>query len=120
MPIAASVSMSLMFPVSTNNFMIAPPLLVLYGVGQLADAFHLHHHRVPGMQLADTRRRAGGDDVSGLERHHERDVLDQEVHREDELRRRGGLPLRAIDPRLDGARAPVEPGGNARTDGRKG
>src|SRR4051812_21253649 len=122
MPSCAIDSMSLMLPVSRNNF-IGPPLianrrlrrssLLLQsanlrladdGVGERADPLDLDRHRVAGDERTDAGRRPGRDDVPGLERHDEGDELDQLIDREDQVRGVRGLAADAVDPALDAAR----------------
>src|SRR5687767_14971640 len=118
-PMAASVSISLMLPVSTKIFMTAPCSFVFNGVFELADPLDLDRHHVAGDERADSRGCAGRDDVAGFERHHERDVFDQEVDRKNQLTRRRTLPPFAVDPSLDPVRSTVGADRDARTERRE-
>src|SRR5260221_2148113 len=107
MPMSTSFWMSAMLPESMNSFM---SVLCFHGIGEFANALDLHGHRVPGRQRADALRRAGRNDVAGLERHHERDELNEEVDRKDQVPRVRRLTPIAVHPAFDAARVAVEPG----------
>ena len=113
---AASVSMSLMLPVSTKSFIRDSAST---GLRKFADAFDGDRDHVAVRERPDAGRRAGGNDVARLERHDEGDVLDEVLDAEDQLR--GGRRWRtcAVHPRLDRARLAVAPNGNARPDRRE-
>src|SRR3954467_15853147 len=98
MPMAASVSISLMLPGSMKIFI--RPLFVLNRIRELADALNGDRDRIARDERADPFRRAGRDDVPRLERHHERDVFDDVLDREDELRRARSLTPLTVDPTL--------------------
>src|SRR5690348_3958355 len=117
MPMSHSFSISLMWPVSMNSFMESS--LALNRIGEFADAFDFHRDRVAGGERTDAFGGAGGDDVAGLERHHEGDELDQVLDREDQVPRTRRLASLAVDESFDGARLAVQPGGDARTDRRE-
>src|SRR6476646_8492167 len=113
MPMAASVSMSLMLPESMNSFM-ASPYLVFNRVGQFADAFDLDGDGIPRGQRPDPLGRAGRDDVAGFERHHERDELNQVIDRKDQVLRARPLAALPVDPSFDHPRSRPEARGDAR------
>ena len=71
------------------------------GVAERADALHLDHHAVAGHERTDAGRRAGRDDVAGLQRAEAREPLDQLGHREDQLAGVRVLALLAVHPALD-------------------
>src|SRR4051794_38665431 len=119
MPIAASVSMSLILPESMKSFMTTP-LLGLNWIGELADAFDLDRDTIAAGQRADPFGRAGRDDVARLERHHERDELDQVLDRKNQVVGARPLPPLPVDPPFDAARRAVEPDRDTRPDRRKG
>src|SRR3954453_6179489 len=96
MPMATSVSMSLMLPESIKIFMA--PLFVLNRVRELADAVDRDRHGITRDERADPFGRAGRDDVSRLERHHERDVFHDVLDREDEMLRARPLTALAVHP----------------------
>src|SRR5258708_2306949 len=96
MPIATSVSMSLMLPESMNSFMTALPRfqssdfrfqisesdgLVADRVREFADGLDLDRHRIARHERPDPFGRAGRNDVSRLQRHHIRDVFDDVLDR---------------------------------------
>src|SRR5262249_6240263 len=69
------------------------------------DPFDLHLHGVARLQrdlrvagVADTRRRAGKDQVARLEREHVRDERDKERHAEDQVRGVSVLQHLAVQP----------------------
>ena len=111
--------MSLMLPVSTNSFMDPTPHIER-SIQASASATGLVSSPTPStftvttspaFERADARRRAGRDDIARLERHHERDELDQMLDPKDQLRGRRGLPPLAVDPasrrRADDPSAPT-------------
>src|SRR3954465_4788445 len=116
-PRSHSFSMSLMWPVSMNNFIETS--LALNRIGEFADAFDFHRDRVAGGERTDAFGGAGGDDVARLERHHEGDELDQVLDRKDQMSGARRLAPLAVDESFDAARVAVQAGGDARADRRK-
>ena len=76
--------MSLMLPLSMNSFI---RLRLLTGLNELADTLDAHRDDVAICDRTDAGRRAGRNDVAWLERHDERDELDQVFDAEDQLGR---------------------------------
>ena len=105
MPMAASVSMSLMLPVSMNSFIVNLTVRAAdRDCVKLADAFDAHRHDVAWHRAGPTPgRRARRNDVARLERHHESDVLDEELDRKDQVGRARVLAALAVDASFDRA-----------------
>src|SRR3954464_5871291 len=99
MPRSHSFSMSLMWPVSMNNFIETS--LALNRIGEFADAFDFHRDRVAGGELTQAFGGAGGDDATRQERHHEGDEFDQVPDREDQMPGAGRWAARAVGESLD-------------------
>src|ERR1043166_1076467 len=116
MPRSVNFWMSAILPESMNSFM---SILCLHGVAELADAFHVHRHRVAGGDRTDALWSAGRNDVAWLEGHDERDEFYEVLDRENQMGGTRGLPALAVHPRLDRARVAVQSGGDARADRRE-
>src|SRR5262249_22381261 len=97
-----------------------PSALSHYWIYELADTLDRDGDRVSWRNRSDAFGRAGGDDIARLERHHERDELDQVLDRENQVTRARRLAALSVDEAFDAARLAVQPDRDARPDWRKG